>query len=269
MPVREGEIELVRTVRSGLRAGVLRAGKGSRKAIDRVLARYSKIGNPPVFDPASFPWTRALEDNWEAIRDEGTRMLRLRELLPPLHEISPDHDRLTSDGKWKVFFLKGYGYWFPKNCAACPRTERLVRAIPGVESAFFSILEAGMHIRKHRGPTKSIFTCHLGLEIPPTEECWIKVDHQKYFWTEGKTFLFDDTFKHEVKNASDRDRVILLLHVRRPLRFPGKVVGSGIFQAIKHSPFVQDARRNQARWEERFRVAEKSAGFVAFDDTGR
>jgi len=60
VPVREGESKLIRNVRTGLRAGVLRAGKSSRNAINRVLGHYSKVGNPPVFDPASFEWTRAM-----------------------------------------------------------------------------------------------------------------------------------------------------------------------------------------------------------------
>ena len=65
---------------------------------------------------------------------------------------------------------------------------------------------------------------------------------------EGRSFLFDDTYKHEVHNRSDEERVVLLIHVRRPVRFPGSLVSRGFLGAIKRSPFIQDALQNQEEW---------------------
>ncbi len=39
-----------------------------RPGLNRFLVRYSLVGDPVVFDPASFPWTAELEANWRAIR---------------------------------------------------------------------------------------------------------------------------------------------------------------------------------------------------------
>ena len=67
-------------------------------------------------------------------------------------------------------------------------------------------------------------------------------------WELGKTIVFDDTYKHEVRNDTDEDRVVLLLHLRRPVRFPARLLASAIFTAIKWSPFVRDGIANHRRW---------------------
>jgi beta-hydroxylase len=256
---RPGESALSHRLRVLARASALRVGKEIRPAINRVLGRHSKIGARPWLDPDRFDWVPSLEASWEAIRKEAEVVLQARSQLPPLHEISPDHSRIdTADDKWKVYFLKGYGFWVDEHCRQCPATTEAVRRIPGVESAFFSILEAGKHIPRHRGPTRAIFTCHLGLLLPSEpEKCWIEVARIRRRWEVGKTLIFDDTYKHEVLNDTGEDRVVLLLHVRRPLRFPVSLLGRAVFGAIRWSPFVQDGLRNQRRWEERLARAEE------------
>ena len=37
-----------------------------------------------------------LEEEWEAIRDEALAVLKQRDAVPPLKEISPDHARLAA-----------------------------------------------------------------------------------------------------------------------------------------------------------------------------
>lgn len=232
---------------------MLRLGREIRPAVNGYLGRHSKIGAPPYFENELFDWAPALEAHWEAIRKEAEMVLTARDRLPPLHEISPDHSRIDADNdKWKVFFLKGYGIPVPEHCRQCPETWAAVKDIPGLESAFFSILESGKHIPRHKGPTRAIFTAHLPLLIPQDRErCWIRVDRIQRHWEPGKLLIFDDTYKHEVLNDTPEDRVILLLHVRRPVRFPASLVRDAIFNAIKWSPFVRDGLRNQKKWEQR------------------
>ena len=239
---------------------VVKLGKRLRKSFNRMLARYSKVGNPPVFDPAVFAWTRMLEDNWDSVWAEAEQVLHFREAIPPLGQLSPDHERLANDGKWQSFFLWGYGYRIPENCKRCPRTAELVEQIPGLKSALFSIHAPGVHIPRHKGVTKGMITCHLALKVPKErEKCRIFVHDQDYLWEEGKTFVFDDTFKHEVWNDSDEDRVILLVQFARPLRFPGSLYRAVILELIRLSPFVQEARRNMRHWTDRMKAAERAA----------
>jgi len=250
VPRRAGESERSHERRARLRGGLLRAGKRVRPALNDFLGRYSTIGSAPWFEPSRFPWALALEQDWESILKEAERVLQGRAELPPLYKISPDHSRIDRDDRWKVYFLKGYGFWNEEHCAECPDTARAVRRIPRLESAFFSILEPGKRIKPHRGPTRAIFTCHLALSLPrEREKCWIEVDGIRRSWEPGKVMLFDDTYEHEVLNDTDEDRVVLLIHVRRPLRFPASLIGDAVFGAIKWSPFVQDGVKNQDAWK--------------------
>ncbi|MFQ5416135.1 MAG: aspartyl/asparaginyl beta-hydroxylase domain-containing protein [Myxococcota bacterium] len=246
---------LVRKAREVGRAAILRVGKETRPVFDGILKHYSEIGDPGYPDPAYFPWVKDLESKAEAIQKELEVLLQSPDRLPQLRKISPDHDRIADSDKWRAFFLFGYGYRAEHGCAQCPETVRALEAVPGLESAFFSILQPGMHIRRHRGPTKSLLVCHLGLKVPgDREKCVIRVDDDIRPWEEGKVLILDDTHEHEVWNDTDETRVVLLFHVRRPLRFPGSLVGDFIFNAIRSSPFVRDGRRNLADWEEQFRL---------------
>jgi beta-hydroxylase len=237
-------------INSRRRRVILKTGKKLRPFVNRVLARYSRVGDRPVFDSSVFAWTRELEANWELIRREAEQVLDLRDRIPPLRLISPDHARIAGSDHWKSFFLYGYGLSCDNNRARCPETTRVIEKIPNLQSAFFSIMTPGTHLKRHRGPTKGLMTCHLGLILPrQPEKCLIEIHRKKYYWSEGKTLVFDDTFKHEVWNQTDEDRVVLLIHFLRPLRFPGNLVRWLFLTAIKLSPFVRDARRKQREWD--------------------
>lgn len=249
-----GSLQLL--ANSYLRAAILRIGKNSRRRFNRILARSSLVGDPAWFGRDQFPWMKTLEDGWETIRAEAEAVLEARDLLPAIHEISPDHDRLSSDGAWKTFFLYGYGYRFDRSCARCPETVKLLDSVPNLSSAFLSILAPGSHLPRHRGPTKAIITWHLGLLIPgDRENCWIEVDRERRLWAEGESLIFDDAQKHEVRNDTDEERVVLLIHFERPMKFSGSWLGSLLMQAIRWSPFARDGRENNLAWEKVFDAA--------------
>ncbi len=218
--------------------------------IDRILVRYSQVGNPPVFDPAMFPWVADLERSWPSIRHEVDLVLKDRQAVPPARQISQDNSYATIDDNWRTFFLSGYGVRSERNRRRCPQTARLVDRIAGLQSAFFSILGAGVHIPRHQGATKAVLTCHLGVHIPKQrKDCRIEVGGHIYAWREGEAFVFDDMYDHEVWNDTDEERIVLLIHVKRPERFPGSLVRDAMLSAIRNSPYVQDVRRNIERWD--------------------
>jgi len=238
-----------------------RVGKRLRHRISRVIARSSKVGDTPVYDPALFPWIAPLEARWGAIRDEAARLLAHEAGIPPLAEISPDHRRIAPPGKWKSFFLIGYGYRLEENCRRCPETAAAVAGIPGLNSAFFSILAPGAHIPRHRGVTKAILTAHLGLIVPVRREaCRMQVADEMLIWEEGKVLVFDDTDYHEVWNDTDEMRVVLLLQFRRPTGWLGRLVGSLFLGGVRRSRFVQDARASLGDWEKAMQRLERDEG---------
>jgi ornithine lipid ester-linked acyl 2-hydroxylase len=53
-----------------------------------------------------------------------------------------------------------------------------------------------------------------------------------------------------VWNDTEDHRVVLLLHLKRPLRFPGSLVRDALFAVMRASPFVRDGVRNIERWDE-------------------
>jgi beta-hydroxylase len=230
----------------------IRAGRTLLRSVDRFIARHSEIGDPPVFDSGTFAWTPRLEAEWRTVRRELDEILRDRDRLPRFQDISEDQARISRDDRWKTFFLYGYGYKLPDNCRRCPETTRLIESVPGMTTAFFSILAPGKHIPAHRGPYKGVVRCHLALKVPePRERCRIRVADRIVHWQEGQSLIFDDTYEHEVWNETDGERVVLFMDVMRPMRFPASLVNRAAFHLIRLSPFVQRARRNQRRWAAR------------------
>ena len=226
------------------------------KRLEQFLIRYSVVGGTPFLAASEFAWVGLLEDNWKLIRAELDRVLETPERIPNFQDISRDQANITTDDKWKSWFLYGYGYRIDGNCSACPETTRVIEAIPGMFTAFFSVLAPGKHIPLHRGPYRGLLRCHLALIVPePREDCWIEVGGETTTWEEGCCIVFDDTYKHRVENNTQGRRVVLFLDVMRPLKFPGSLVNRIVLWLIRLSPFIQDARRNQVAWEKRLDCA--------------
>lgn len=232
---------------------LLRFGKWIQPKTNRWIARSSRVPDIPVFEPGQFEWAkRLLEDNWETIREEASIALQDLEAVPPLASISPDHRRIAPAGRWRSFFLIGYRYRDETNCAICPKTAALVSKVPGLNSAFFSVLVPGTRLPAHTGVSKAFLTCHLGLQVPrESEKCRMRVVDRWLEWQEGKCLIFDDVFDHEVRNDSDETRIILLVQFKRPVGLIGWIVGGLFLEGVRRSRFVQDARKGLDRWRQR------------------
>ena len=237
-----------------------RAGRWLLKRLADFQARRSLVGNEPVLDKGAFPFLAPIEREWPAIRAELDSVLAERDRLPAFHEISPDQYRISHGDRWKVFILYGFGESNPKNCARCPDTTRLLQAVPGLQSAWFSILAPRYHIPRHRGVTKGVLRVHLGLKVPVRrEDCTMEVDRTRVAWEEGKSFVFDDFYEHEVWNNTDEERAILLFDFVRPMTLPGRLVNSFLLWGVKQSAYYKDARRNLDSWDRRFETAVQRA----------
>ncbi|MGF1550294.1 MAG: aspartyl/asparaginyl beta-hydroxylase domain-containing protein [Sphingomonadaceae bacterium] len=240
------------------RPWVINVGKRLRPLVDSAIARSSRVPNDPLLDPALFPFAEELRAKWRVIRDEAAAVAARPDEVPPLDRISPDHRGIAPAGKWRSFFLYGYGYPAVANIARCPETAAIVERIPGLNSAFFSILKPNTHIPDHRGVTKGLVTCHLGLKVPRSGDCRMRVHDQIVYWREGEPLFFDDTYHHEVWNESEELRVILLIQIRRPARFPGNLIGGLFLWGVRRTPFVQEGRANVAKWDAGVRELEKA-----------
>ncbi|WP_414900502.1 aspartyl/asparaginyl beta-hydroxylase domain-containing protein [Sphingomonas flavalba] len=242
------------------RPWLYRAVKKARPSLDRLIARYSEIPDTPVLDPADFPFTPLLRERWLVIRGEAEAVLSNPAAIPPLAAISPDHRRIAAMDQWQSFFLYAYGNPIAENLARCPKTARLIGAIPDLNSAFFSVLRPGAHIPPHRGVTKGLVTTHLGLIVPAGPGCRMRIGGETLRWGHGETLTFDDTFEHEVWNETPETRVVLLVQTRRQLRFPGTVVADALLWGIRRSPFVRDGVANLTAWNAGKRPRDQTRG---------
>ncbi|EGD57814.1 aspartyl/asparaginyl beta-hydroxylase [Novosphingobium nitrogenifigens DSM 19370] len=221
----------------------VRIGSKLRPAINWAAARASQVPLSPVIDDSQLEWTARLRHAWKDIAAEAESVLAMRERLPRLRDVSPDHKRIAGDGRWRCFFLQGYGQKIEANRRLAPRTASLLDTIPNLNSGFFSVLEPGAVIPMHVGVTRGLLTWHLGLHTPTDHrKCWIKVDNVTLDWQPGHSFLFDDTYPHEVHNDTDDYRVILLVQVERPMKAPLRWLPDLFLWGVKKTAFVRDAR---------------------------
>lgn len=249
-----GMSETIGHLRQRRRKLVKRYGKRLFRRINAYLAAQSLVPDAVTFDRDVFPWAREFEANWQTIRGELERIMRYRDDLPRLYELSPGNTRIAADDNWKSFVLYGFGYRAESNCRLCPETARLLSAVPGIETAFFSILAPGAHIPAHKGLVKGLLRCHLGLIVPAEQEnCRIFLNGTPHTWQEGQVLLFDDTNTHEVHNATSEDRVVLLFDFDRPMTARGHLTSRTLLFLMRRSSYVQDSVQNYLDWEEQFR----------------
>ncbi len=206
------------------------------------------VKNPPYVDvEEEFPEGKLLKDNWKVIREELDVVLRNIENIPKFHEVDNLQRFISAkdDKAWRTFIIKGFNEWLENNCEQVPKTTELIKQIPRVSMAMFSIIDGGKHIPPHYGFFKSVLRYHLAMIIPEGE-CYILVDGQKYSWVEGDHVLFDDTYKHEVWNKTDQRRVVLFIDVLREKGLPKwmQAINRWMFGILRNSKKLQKAAKN-------------------------
>ncbi len=204
------------------------------------------IRNPPFVDvDVYFPEAKLLKNNWKTIREELEKVMQRKESVPKFHEVDSIQRFISAkdDVAWRTFIIKGYDHWLENNCEQVPKTTELLRQLPNVTLAMFSILDGGKHIPPHIGFFKGVFRYHLALMVPDDAPIWIEVGGQKYSWKEGEDVLFDDTYRHQVWNKSKNVRVVLFCDVFRENSIPKwlRPVNRWCFNVIKNSPRLQAA----------------------------
>ncbi|HZV20828.1 MAG TPA: aspartyl/asparaginyl beta-hydroxylase domain-containing protein [Hyphomicrobiales bacterium] len=221
--------------------------------VERMNLRFSKVGNPSVYDNAVFPWAEKIESEWKLIRKELDNVLVRKDDLPSFHDIAADVSSISQDHGWKTFLLTGYGIKSERNIALCPETWRIVQAIPGLKTAMFSIFEPGKHLPAHRGPYNGVLRLHLGLIVPePRDQVAIRVGERICHWEEGKVIIFDDAYEHEAWNKTDKVRVVLFVDFVKPLRFPASLLNWLILNIALFTPYIREGYDKHRRWERKF-----------------
>jgi len=152
------------------------------------------------YETSCFPFAERLEGNWASVLNE---YILLKTGTIPYFET----DMYT--GEWDVFPFLFFGDVDEDRCKLCPKTWEMLKDIPGLQTAAFSVLRYDTDIKPHTGFTDKVLRCHLGLLTP--SRCLLVVEDEPRRWEAGKCLIFDDTKEHYAYNHSDEDRVVLLL----------------------------------------------------------
>jgi ornithine lipid ester-linked acyl 2-hydroxylase len=212
---------------------------------------------------SDYPGLAELEAGYADVRRECQALLGLRHRMVDVENMA---GKYTSGGihaiAWKAFMFKSHRFVEP-NCALAPRTADLLRGVPGLYTAFFSVLEGNQYITPHWGYWKGFLRYHLAVIIPNNNadgSCWLRVNAdpadnakhdvsliergQRHYWKEGEGVMFDDTFLHDAKNESNDVRVVLWLDVRRRMPAYLSALNTALLEIAHRAPSVAAVRKN-------------------------
>ena len=209
LPTNDEVAEKVKHLPSAAAMGVLAVNE----------ATINKFGpdTPAIWDPSQFEWARVIEAGYPAVRAEVEALLAGPKEIPHIEDVTGGIPQ-GNIGPWRSFVLMHQGRWIDWNCDRCPATTELVKQVPGLTMAGFSVLEPGTHITEHRGPNKGALRYQLGVIVPGEPgDCRIRVGDEMIVWADGEGCMFDFTVPHEAWNDSDGIRVLLMLEVVTPL----------------------------------------------------
>lgn len=182
-----------------------------------IFNNYFDIHSPRrEFYPTNMKWCKYLRDNYDVIRNEYLNYHKNCGNYKRLRDL--DHDQALLDCTpipWEVLMLRCYNKDTNK-MRLFPKTQAILKKVPGCSLAMFSILKPGQYLSPHKGVYKGVLRYHLSLIIPQDyERCHLKVNNIKHCWKEGEDVIFDDRFVHEVHNETNETRVVLFLDIKR------------------------------------------------------
>lgn len=201
----------------------MRVARNPIPAINSRLKRAAGGDRRPVFYDIdkTYPAFRLLDRGYPVIREEMESVLNYKDRIPRYHDLDRAESYISGsddvDKTWRVFMLQSTAGTPTANQARCPRTTALLRKIPGIYQAFFSILDPAKSIPAHAGTYYGYLRYHLGLRVPKNNPPTMRVKDEFHTWEEGRSILFDDSWNHEVMNKSDDMRVVLIVDVLRPV----------------------------------------------------
>lgn len=169
-----------------------------------------------------------IKDNWQTIRDEAVALYK-HQYFEKTKETGSQASydigfRTFFKYGWSKFYITWYGYTHASAQKLCPKTVEILKTVPSVNGAMFSLLPVGSQLTRHLDPVACSLRYHLGLVTPNDDRCYINVDGQNYSWRDGEPFIFDETFLHFAKNDSEHYRLIMMCDVERPLFLIGSVI---------------------------------------------
>jgi aspartate beta-hydroxylase len=174
------------------------------------MAHYPGLPQQPWYDANAIPLARDLERAAPRIIAEYAAW--------DAADFAPEREPIARTGAWDVVLLYERGRRHDERLAPFPairaaiETNRTVRSLAGL--VYLSRLAPGTRVAEHTGPTNMRIRVHLGIDVP--DGCGIRAGGVSATWQTGRCIAFDDSYPHEVWNASDRARIVLVADVWHP-----------------------------------------------------
>jgi len=167
-----------------------------------------------LWEAPDYPCVRHLEAHYLELQAEADQ------IAPVDYDDWPQKDGYS--GSWKVFcFYSRDPKWYlaascPPHALRCPRTLSIVKRIPGVSRAGYSLLLPGTHIAPHRdGQTNGEDLLRIHMALRTNAKSGMRVGKKTVVWEQGRCLIFDGQEEHEAANMGDTPRVVLMVDVDR------------------------------------------------------
>lgn len=201
-------------------------------ANDHLIGRFAP-DLPEQWPLEEFPWIPAIEAAHPEIKAEVERYLARRP-MPHVAEVSgldPHSDEgqqaAPVEGAWRTVILWVAGKWIDETARQFPKTVEVTKDVKGVMSIGFTGLDPHSHLDHHVGPNRGALRYQLPVIVPGEYgDCRIRIGEDMVRWREGESVVFDLSVDHEAWNDSEAFRVLLMLEIRLPLRFPLRMVNA-------------------------------------------
>lgn len=170
-----------------------------------------------------FPQAKNFEKHWKEIKQESLNLLKCCRSQNYLDDIKYEIDTVNWDCiPIKYFDFKNYEY-----ITKCPILDILLNDNK-ISSCFVSRMSPGKVLKTHTNPFDGTLRYQLALEIPHGD-AHLEVDGQQYLWKEGESLMFDGTYPHSALNNTSKDRIVLLIDVKRNYNFFGFKILNELF----------------------------------------
>jgi aspartyl/asparaginyl beta-hydroxylase (cupin superfamily) len=132
---------------------------------------------------------------------------------------------LCEEKKWHIIPLFAFGKWSQKNAETLPELTNCLKQIPTLKTALISRLKPHTKLSPHKGwanLANNVIRLHYGVNIPNENKCYMAVkqdsneDYKIQYHKNKQWLAFDDSKQHYAANDSDKDRIILIIDIKRP-----------------------------------------------------
>ena len=129
---------------------------------------------------------------------------------------SPNPPYLSNPEAWKNIYFWNFMWKYHSNCKQFPKTYELLRSIPNLTFAEFTVLEPHSSVLPHIGETNTTIRGHLGISIPAgLPVAGLRVGNEERGWEDGKVVLFSDCHFHTVWNNSEQRRFVMIFDITK------------------------------------------------------